>query len=254
MIASLPMYDRAETRAANDRFWALIRNHPALAQYETPQTLTRGGDLWEQWEDPQLFLSQTCGLPFRSRLHDKVSLIGTPVYDLPGLRAGYYNSIFVARRDDPRNNLADFDGATFAYNESVSQSGWGGPYAHASARGVTFGNTLGTGAHQYSAQAVAEGRADFTAIDALTWEFIKRWDSSASALKEIDATEETPALPYISAVGLTIDGDPEDLRTAVRAALADLTPADRSLLGLKDLTLVTPQDYLSVPNPPAPPA
>lgn len=254
MITSLPMYDRAETFAANDRLWALIRNHPALKPYQTPQTLTRGGDLWDQWKNPQMFLSQTCGLPFRSRLHHKVSLIGTPVYDLPGLRAGYYYSIFVARRSDPRKGLADFAGATYAYNESVSQSGWGGPYAHATARDVAFGTTLGTGAHQNSAQAVAEGRADITAIDALTWEFIKRWDSSASTLKEIDATDETPALPYISAVGLTIDGDPDDLRTAIRAALADLSPADRSLLGLKDLTFVTPKEYLSVPNPPAPPA
>lgn len=252
MIASLPMYDRAETFAPNNRLWALIRNHPALKHYAAPHSLTRGGDPWAHWQDPQLFLSQTCGLPFRSRLHNKVSLIGTPVYDLPGLRAGYYYSVFVARRSDPRKDLADFAGARYAYNDPLSQSGWGGPYAHVTARDIAFGSTFGTGAHQLSAQAVAEDRADITAIDALTWEFIKRWDSAAKALKEIDVTEQTPALPYISAVGQTMDGDPDDLRLAVRAAFADLSAADRNLLGLQGFTFVTPKEYLAVPNPPAP--
>jgi hypothetical protein len=30
VIASLPMYDRPETRAANDRLWQLIRSEPAV--------------------------------------------------------------------------------------------------------------------------------------------------------------------------------------------------------------------------------
>lgn len=46
---------------------------------------------------------------------------------MPDCPAGYYNSVFIARRDDPRRNSPDFTCATFAYNEPMSQSGWAAP-------------------------------------------------------------------------------------------------------------------------------
>ena len=58
MIASLPMYDRPETAAAHDAFWALIRDHAAQEGLDLPP-LTRGDDLWAQWEDPRMILSLT---------------------------------------------------------------------------------------------------------------------------------------------------------------------------------------------------
>ena len=94
MIASLSMYDRPETAAANDRLWGRIREilgfGPAQLDRETPD--------WDAWLDEGLLLSQTCGLPYRSRLHDKVQLIATPDYGLDGAAPGYYYSVFVARR------------------------------------------------------------------------------------------------------------------------------------------------------------
>ena len=62
MIASLPMYDRPETAAANDRLWQGVRTRLG----EGPEHLVRAGDPWEHWQSPDLLLSQTCGLPFRS--------------------------------------------------------------------------------------------------------------------------------------------------------------------------------------------
>ena len=99
MIAALPMYDRPETASANDRLWALI--HEALG--EGPKHLTREGDLWDIWTAPDLLLAQTCGLPYRARLHDRVTLVGTPDYGLPDLPAGYYQSVLIARADGPRD-------------------------------------------------------------------------------------------------------------------------------------------------------
>ena len=80
MIASLPMYDRPETQAANDRLWTLVR---ANSDDPLPPALTRGEDPWDHWQAPDLTLSQTCSLPYRARLHDKVALVGTPVYMSP---------------------------------------------------------------------------------------------------------------------------------------------------------------------------
>ena len=243
-IASLPMYDLAPLQAANDRYWQAIRTHLG----DGPEELVRGGDLWAQWQSPDLILSQTCGYPYRARLHDKVGLIGTPDYGLPGCPPGHYNSVFVARRDDPRAGLSDFDGARLAYNEAMSQSGWAAPIVHSRAWGVAFCDHIPTGGHLFSARAVAEGRADIAGIDALTWALLCAHEDCAAQLKEIGRTAPTPVLPYITAKGR----DTGPLFSAIEAAIADLSAADRALLHLKGIVRIEPAAYLSVPTPPGP--
>ena len=89
MIAALGMYDRPETAAANDALWALIRDGLRARGMDAPEVLTRGaGAYWPAWESPDMLLSQTCGLPFRARLHEKVTLIGTPDYGVEGCALG----------------------------------------------------------------------------------------------------------------------------------------------------------------------
>ena len=64
MIASLGMYDRTETAAANDRLWAGIRDGLRARGIAAPEALTRGdGAYWPAWQAPDLVLSQTCGFP-----------------------------------------------------------------------------------------------------------------------------------------------------------------------------------------------
>ncbi|NNK78215.1 MAG: PhnD/SsuA/transferrin family substrate-binding protein, partial [Litoreibacter sp.] len=195
MIASLPMYDRPETRASNDRFWQLIRNQlePGLA---SPEELSRTADHWQDWENPELLLSQTCGYPYRTRLHGKTRLVATPVYDLPDCPPGHYYSVLIARKSDPRGGFEDFARARLAYNDALSQSGWAAPQSHAEDTGFRFTDVTQTGAHRTSAQAVASGIADIAAIDAVSWAMIRRWDSFAADLREIGVTAPTPALPY----------------------------------------------------------
>lgn len=128
MIASLGMYELSGMAGANDRLWALIRDGLRARGIAAPDGLTRGEvAYWDAWQSPDLVLSQTCGFPYRARLHDKVTLIGTPDYGLPGCPPGHYCSVFVARKDDPRVTLDQFDGTALAYNEPLSQSGWAAP-------------------------------------------------------------------------------------------------------------------------------
>ncbi|GLS87983.1 hypothetical protein GCM10010873_29570 [Cypionkella aquatica] len=250
MIASLGMYDRAETAAANDRLWANIRDGLRAAGEPAPDALTRGAQAyWDAWQSPDLVFSQTCGFPFRARLHDKVTLIGTPDYGLPGCPPGHYNSVFVARKDDPRSTLAAFSGAAFAYNEELSQSGWAAPQNHAGAHGLHFPPSLQSGGHRLSALAVAESRADLAAIDALTWQLLCEYDDFAADLREIARTEPpTPVLPYITAKGR----DAALYFRVTKAAIAALVPADKTTLHLKDLIAIPASAYLAVPTPPAP--
>lgn len=250
MIASLAMYDFGAAMAANDRLWTLIRRALQARGLAAPETLTRGDDAyWPAWEAPDLVLSQTCGYPFRAVLHGKVAYVGTPDYGVEGCPPGHYRSVFVVRADDPRRDLADFDGAAFAYNEALSQSGWAAPQTHATRLGIRLPAALMTGGHRRSALAVAEGRADIAALDAVTHALMLDNEAGLAArLRVIAVTDPTPGLPFIAArgadVGATFD--------AVAEAIAALTPADRATLHLRGVTRIPTAAYLAVPNPRAP--
>ena len=245
MIASLAMYARPETAAATDRYWALIRDGLAARDIEAPERLETALPFMETWRDPGLVFSQTCGRPYRLALHGKVRLVATPDYGLSDCRPGYYRSPFVVRARDARTTLSDYGAATFAYNEKMSQSGWAAPQCHAAMQGFRFENIWQSGGHIASARAVAEGRADIAALDALTWDLIKRYEDFSTELRVLDWTGETPGLPYITGPA----NDPDAVFAAVAEAIEVLPIVDRIDLRLKGLVRISADDYLSVPNP-----
>ena len=108
MIASLLMYDRPEIHCAVASYWQLI--HEALADHgqSSPTTLTQGSDDIDFWLSPTLCMSQTCGLPYRVWLYDKVGLVGTADYALDDCPLGFYRSVVVVRADDQRDTLEEF--------------------------------------------------------------------------------------------------------------------------------------------------
>lgn len=249
MIASLAMYDFGAVAAANDRLWALIRDGLRARGISAPDALSRGeAAYWQAWQSPDLLLSQTCGYPFRARLHDKVTYVGTPDYGVEGCAPGHYRSVFLARADDPRSDVADFDGARFAYNEALSQSGWAAPQTHARTLGISLPASLQTGGHRLSAHAVAEGRADIAALDAVTFRLLTAQDPVMAQLRPVGLTDPTPGLPLITAKGR----DPEPIFAAMDQAIAALDPQDRELLGLRGIVRLPVAAYLAVPNPPPP--
>lgn len=244
MRAALAMYDRPETSAANDRLWACIRQQLGYG----PDRLTRGADPWEIWQAPDLVLAQTCGYPYRARLHPHVTLIGTPDHGLAECAAGMYRSVFVVRRGAARQSLNHYATARFAYNEALSQSGWAAPQNHAQKLGFQFENTLQSGAHLTSAQWVATGQADIAALDAISWDLMQQHDDFATNLVALAHTDPSPALPFISAQ----NADQPRLFTAVSAAIAQLSDADRHALRLRGLVWIGAREYLAVRSP-APP-
>lgn len=241
MIATLGMYDRPEVAHANDAFWALIRENLG----DGPMHLTRDMPFWDVWQSPDLLLSQTCGLPFRARLHKSVQLVGTPDYGLMGCEPGYYRSAIVARRVSGAN-LNDLSHLRLAYNERLSQSGWAAFWAHVGA-GATLADLVETGGHLASAKAVADGRADIAALDLLTWSMICKFDGFAGQLEVIALTDPTPGLPYITAQGR----DAPAIYSAVKAAIAALDSDLKELLHLRSLVAIPADDYLAIPMPPA---
>lgn len=246
MTAMLGMYDVPQLAAANDRFWSAIRAELG----DGPEILDRSRDFWDIWRDPEMIFSQTCGMPFRTALHGLVRLVGTPDYGLPGCAPGYYNSVIIARADTSGDCMADFSGQRFGYNDSVSQSGWAAPMTHALQQNAQFDRLVQTGGHLASAKAVEEGTADIAGIDALTWLLIKQYQPLAQHLREVERTEPTPGLPYITAWRR----DPGPIRVAVETAIRSLSSEDREQLHLRGLVQIPEAAYLAIPTPPAPSA
>lgn len=242
MIATLPMYDRPETMAANDRLWGLIRKELGFG----PAELTRSDDLWDLWTSPDLVLAQTCNLPFRLCLHGKVQLLGSPDYQLPGCPPGYYNSVLIARADDHRS-LSELLAARVLINQDHSQSGFGALWFHAADLGTQPNVTGETGGHVRSAHAVAEGHGDLAALDAMSWRLIKRHDPHAAELREVARTVPTPATPFIT----SLSQDPALIRAAMQRAIARLDEKTREAISLYAICALKESTYLDLPNPPA---
>lgn len=249
MIASLGMYDLPPMMAANDALWSLIRDGARARGISAPEALTRGdGAYWAAWQAPDLLLSQTCGLPFRATLHDHVTLIGTPDYGVEGCAPGYYRSVLIARADDPRRTEAEFATARLAINEPLSQSGWAAVYQHFRGLGLALAPAIRTGGHRASAVAVAQGQADFAAIDAVTWALLARYTEATDGLRVFGQTAPTPGLPLITAKSTQADA----LFDCVAEAIEALSDDQRETLCLRGLVRIPARTYLSLPVPPAP--
>jgi ABC-type phosphate/phosphonate transport system substrate-binding protein len=245
MIANLMMYRRPELTEAHNHYWALIRKNLTDAGIDSPETLSQDADMFTVWNDPELVMSQTCGMPYRTQLHENVKLIGTPDFGVIDSPAGYYRSALVVRADDPRTDIAAFKNAVFAYNQTHSQSGYAAPYSHVKPLGFWFENQLETGQHLKSAQAVALGTADIASLDAVTWRLLETYEAFAADLRVLEWTQPTPGLPLITAMG----NDADAIFIAVKGAIEALSPEDKALLGLKGIVKIAKEDYMKVPNP-----
>lgn len=242
MIASLPMYDMPWLHAINDRLWHLIRTELGHG----PKALSRDVDLWALWEAPDLLLAQCCGLPFRLRLMDRVSLVAAPVFDLPDCPPGQYFSWFIRRQGDARQLDTLVQGLQ-AVNQPHSLSGWGAAVTSLAQRGLTPGAVIETGAHLASIEAVLSGQADFAAVDAVSYQIWARQNAEDAELIDCFArTHLSPATPFVTFDTALVPA----LQHAMRSAIAQLSSQDRTALclrGIEDMPLAA---YADLPLPP----
>jgi ABC-type phosphate/phosphonate transport system substrate-binding protein len=174
-----------------------------------------------------------------------VTLVGTPDYGVEGCAPGHYRSLFVARTDDPRRDVAQFDGAALAYNETVSQSGWAAPLTHAAGIGIRLTPAVQTGGHRRSLVAVAEGRAEIAALDAVSFRLFQQFMPEVRQVRVVGMTDPTPGLPFIAAKGAPAGR----IFAIVAAAIAGMDAADRDATGLRGIVAIPSDAYLAVPTP-----
>ncbi|SOE16328.1 phosphonate ABC transporter substrate-binding protein [Hoeflea halophila] len=242
------MYDWPEIREATDSLWQAVHQQLRERGVEAPQALDRHADPETLWTAPDLLLSQTCGYPYATMLADKVTLVGTPAHAVTRADPGRYFSVLVARKNEAPRHLADLPGKRFAFNMRHSQSGFAAPVRFLVQAGqASQPAPLETGAHRASIWAVAQGEADWAAIDAVTWELAKRHEPALRHLTVFATTPQTPALPLITS--LQHAGRADIIADAFEAAIAGLDQQTRDAVLVTGMRRSRPQDYTPLAAP-----
>jgi phosphonate transport system substrate-binding protein len=166
-----------------------------------------------------------CGLPYvhlADARSPSLTAIAAPV--LVGERylgrPIYFSDVIVAA-GSRFGSFADLRGATWAFNEPDSQSGFGVVRAHLARIGEIhgfFGRVVEVGFHDMAIELVAEGAVDAAAIDSQVLSIALRDHPELSErLRTVEALGPSTIQPVVAAAGM-----PTDQQRALRDALAGL--------------------------------
>ena len=245
--ASLPMYDFPEVRAATDAWWRGVAGHLRHAGIaDVPDRLLRRDDLIEQWSDPGLVLSQTCGYLLTHQLIGRARAVATPHYGVPGCAGPRYSSVILARAAHPGRTPGDFHHAVAVFSRSYSHAGYNslrGLIAPLAGGTSFFADVICSGSHVDSIAALTSGAADLATIDCILYAFMRRFRPAAlEGTRHLGFTPAAPAAPYIVPSGSSPDRVSR-VRDALRAAVAD-----PSLAGARHDLYLTGFDFEDAPD------
>ena len=220
MQASFPWYDLPSVRWANDTLWHATGY---------PGRLNRHQAAPELWHDPDLLVTQSCGLDlFLSEA--PIEPIAAPVFDLDCEPGMYFSHI-----------VGNINGRVAAVNSLSSRSGWSALLSICTPQRVIV-----TGSHQASIKALKTGIADVAAIDAVTWNIIARdLPAMIAGLEIVERSSNAPSPPYVVRRGT----DHEEVFQSLHNALASPESLDaKNALFLKGIIPVQRQHYSSILN------
>lgn len=189
-----------------------------------------------------------CGLPYvrlAEGARPTVEPLAAPILDGDRYGGGpiYYSDVIVPR-DSPATCFADLRGASWAFNEPDSQSGYGITRATLASMGETrgfFGRVIQTGFHQRSIGAVASGDADASAVDSQVLEIeLRRHPDLAERLKVIDELGPSTIQPVVAAARLPATLR-DELREVILGVAADAVRLAEGLV--RGFVAVTDVDY-----------
>ena len=202
-------------------------------------------DLHSLWLAPELLVSQTCGYPLMTQLRGRVRVIGRPRYALAHSRNGEHCSLLLTRDDNPRTGLADFYNSRGVINGHDSNSGMNllrERLAPLQRDGRFFASVGISGAHRESLRWLRENRADLSAVDSVTYDYLARFaPQEVAGLRIVTRSAPSPTLPYIGPPGLS-DERLAQIREAMNLALQDV-PQVAHTLGLEEVLPASEDDY-----------
>jgi ABC-type phosphate/phosphonate transport system substrate-binding protein len=209
-LASLPMYDLPELRAATDAWWrGLARAFEREGIGELPDSLDRRESYQDVWVASDLLFSQTCGYPLMHALAGRVELVATPCYRADGCDGPSYCSFVIVGAESKARAIDDLRGLRCAINGLDSQSGHNALrslVASVAKDGRFFGSVTITGGHKASLALVASGWTDVAAIDCVTHGLLAQYRPQALAgTRVLCRTASAPGLPYVTRAGADAD-------------------------------------------------
>jgi len=183
----------------------------------------------------RIHLCWICGLPYvwKADAPDaSIEASAVPVM-LNARYAGQpvYLSDVVVRRDSALDAFADLRGASWAYNEPGSHSGYNVVRHPLSQLGFSrgyFGRVVESGSHQASLAMIANGTIDASAIDSTVLEEeLRRFPDLESEIRTVATLGPSPMPPWVLHKSV-----PAALRAAVTRALLDMhdAPEGRAIL------------------------
>ncbi len=246
MIVSLPMYTSSPANVQS--FWSQLSRHLHGAGLGgLPTEVTWPTDLSGHWRNPELLLSQTCGYPLVTELHNDVRVVGAFRYAATGCDGVRCRSALVVRNSDRAMQLNEFRGRTVAFNGTASQSGYNSlralvaPLAQS---GVFFSNRIETGSHRRSLEMVRDGLADIASIDCVSLAgFVRHAPDIVNGIRVMSFSDPYPGLPLITSIK-TSDSDLLALRSALSLTMQDKASyASRKALFINGFEPLEIDDY-----------
>ncbi len=239
MIASLPMYDFAHLRRDWDFFYhAIVSNFRNLSidlagshTAQIPLTLARN-ETAMNW-NREVFLSMSCGAPFRNLFSDHLYILGALDFGLIEL-SGCYQSLMLG--------FLKAQSVKIAVNDRGSQSGYHAPMLWLSQRGIEPEIVI-SGSHERSMDLVLEGSADMCGVDNVSYHFISQRRSKFNRLEIVGKTPPTPGLPLVTSQYKWT----QPLKIAIDQALNQISDQFNSIY-IKRRVDFSAQDYLKVKN------
>jgi ABC-type phosphate/phosphonate transport system substrate-binding protein len=244
-IASLPMYNLPEMRAANARFWEALRallleagldDLPAALDYERPPVPDHIA--------PELLFSQTCGYPLETIFRGQAVRLGTPCYNAPGCDGPTHCGLFIVPAASNAEELLDLRGGLFLCNHRHSNSGMNLPrrsLAEIAGGRPFFARVVETGSQPGNLDRIAGGEGDMTAVDCVTYAFWCRYRAEAARhVRVLAQTRPSPAIPFVTSAAT-----PAPTIELLRAALRKIASEARYAALRYDLLL---DDIRDVPG------
>ncbi len=176
-----------------------------------------------------------CGLPYIDKADDEghsLALLAAPVPNGKRYKGmPVYFSDIVVRRDSPYRSFFELRGASWAFNEPHSHSGFNVVRAYLAELGQEanfFGRAVESGAHINSIKMILSGKVAGAAIDSMVLEWFRSHQTDhAEQLRVIDTIGPSPIPPWVVSTGV-----PMTVRADLRAVLfgMDQDPIGRCIL------------------------
>lgn len=177
-----------------------------------------------------------CGYPYvlahDGKENPTIGLLAAPVHAGEHYKGQpKYYSYIVVNKDSPVTRFEELRGATWVYNDEISNSGYNMPRAKMASIGETrgfFGRVLKSGSHEESIRMVGSGAADASAIDSLVLDYaLAEQEPYAEKVKIIETLGPAGVPPVVYSTRMP-SGKVQKIRQALLGMKDD--PEGRAIL------------------------